>query len=108
MGMYPPSYSLHKPFLKENRARGYFNGEPLEYFYNSHVGAGSVLSNAADMAKYIKMIHSKGQTEGNRVLEPETLDEMITPQDEDIPLDAVKSSRQGLGWGPSDPARAYT
>jgi CubicO group peptidase (beta-lactamase class C family) len=40
MGMHHTSYYLHKPFLKENRARGYFNGEPLEHFYNSHVGAG--------------------------------------------------------------------
>ncbi len=108
MGMDHTSYYLHKPFLKKNRARGYFNGEPLEYFYNSHVGAGSVLSNATDMAKYIKMINGQGQGEGNSVLKPETLAEMFTPQDLDIPLDTVKWSRQGLGWGLSDPELEYT
>ncbi|MDY6892493.1 MAG: serine hydrolase, partial [Chloroflexota bacterium] len=94
-------------FLKENQARGYFSGEPLEHFYNSHVGAGSVLSNASDMAKYIKMVLGHGQCEGNRVLRPETLDEMLTPQDLGIGLDSVKWSRQGLGWGLSDPELEY-
>ena len=107
MGMHHTSYYFHKPFLKENRARGYFNGEPLEHFYNSHVGAGSVLSNASEMAKYIKMILGHGQGEGSRVLRPETLDEMLTPQDLGIALDAFKWNRQGLGWGLSDPELEY-
>jgi CubicO group peptidase (beta-lactamase class C family) len=107
MGMQHTSYYLHKPFLKENRARGYFEGEPLEHFYNSHVGAGSVLSNASEMAKYIKMILGHGQGEGSRVLRPETLDEMLTPQDLGIALDAFKWNRQGLGWGLSDPELEY-
>ena len=107
MGMEHSSYYLHKPFLKENRARGYFSGEPLEHFYNSHVGAGSVLSNASEMTKYIKMVLGQGQGEGKRVLRPETLDEMLTPQDLGIALDAVKWSRQGLGWGLSDPELEY-
>jgi len=107
MGMHHTSYYLHKPFLKENRARGYFNGELLEHLYNSHVGAGSVLSNASDMANYIKMVLGHGQSEGNRVLRPETLDEMLTPQDLSIALDAVKWSRQGLCWVLSDPELEY-
>jgi CubicO group peptidase (beta-lactamase class C family) len=107
MGMEHSSYYLHKPFLNENRARGYFNGEPLEHFYNSHVGAGSVYSNASEMTEYIKMVLGHGQGEGNRVLRPETLDEMLTPQDPGAALDAVKWSRQGLGWGLSDPELEY-
>jgi len=107
MGMYHTSYYLHNSFLKENQARGYLSEEPLEHFYNSHVGAGSVLSNASDMAKYIKMVLGHGQGEGNRVLRPETLDEMLTPQDLGIGLDSVKWSRQGLGWGLSDPELEY-
>jgi hypothetical protein len=59
------------------------------------------------MAKYIKMVNGKGHGEGNRVLKPETLDEMLTPHDLDIPLDAVKSTRQGLAWVLSDPELEY-
>jgi len=107
MGMEHTSYYLHKPFLKENRARGYFSGEPLEHFYNSHVGAGSVLSTVSDMAEYIKMVLAHGWSVGGQVLRPETLDEMLTPQDLGIALDAVKWSRVGLAWGLSDPELEY-
>ncbi len=107
MGMHHTSYYPHKPFLKENQARGYFSGEPLEHFYNSHVGAGSVLSNASEMAKYIKMVLGHGQGEGNAVLRPETLDEMLTAQDLSIAFDAVNWRRMGLGWTLSDPELEY-
>jgi CubicO group peptidase (beta-lactamase class C family) len=107
MGMHYSSYFLHKPFLKENRARGYLNGEPLEHFYNAKWGAGSVYSNVLDMATYIKMILSNGQGGGGQVLRPETLNEMLTPQDLGIPLDAVTWYRAGLGWGLSDPELEY-
>jgi len=107
MGMEHTSYYLHKPFLKENRARGYFNGEPLEHFYNSHVGAGSVYSNVLDMANYIKMVLGQGQGEGNRVLRPETIDEMLTLQDVGVALDAVNWLRWGLGWVLTEPELEY-
>jgi hypothetical protein len=68
---------------------------------------GSVYSNVSDMAKYIKMVNGRGQCEEGQVLRPETLDEMLTPQDLGIALDAVKWSRQGLGWGLSDPELEY-
>ena len=107
MGMRNTSYYLHKPFLKENRARGYFNGKPLEHFYNSHVGAGSVYSNVSDMAKYIKMVLGRGRGEGKRVLRPQTFDEMLTLQDLHVPLDASNSLRWGLGWVVTDPELDY-
>jgi len=107
MGMRNTSYFLHKPFLKENRARGYYNEEPLDHFYNAKWGAGSVYSNVLDMAKYIKMINGRGQGEEGQVLRPETLEEMLTPQDLGIALDAVKWNREGLGWGLSDPELEY-
>lgn len=107
MGMYHTSYFPHKPFLKENHARGYLNGEPLEHFYNAKWGAGSVYSNVLDMARYIKMILGRGEGEVARVLRPETLDEMLTPQDLDIALDAVQWNRIGLAWGLSDPELEY-
>ncbi|MBL7178408.1 MAG: beta-lactamase family protein [Desulfobacteraceae bacterium] len=107
MGMRNTSYFLHKLFLKENRARGYYNGKPLDHFYNAKWGAGSVYSNVLDMAKYIKMINGHGQGEKGQLLLPETLEKMLTPQDLGIALDAVKWNREGLGWGLSDPELEY-
>jgi len=107
MGMHNTSYFLHKPFLKENRARGYYNGEPLDHFYNAKWGAGAVYSNVLNMAKYIKMINDHGQGEEGQVLRPETLEEMLTSHDLGIALDAVKWNREGMGWGLSDPELEY-
>lgn len=107
MGMRKTSYFLHKPFLKENRASGYYNGKLLDHFYNAKWGAGSVYSNVLDMAKYVKMINSHGQGEKGQVLRPETLEKMLRPQDLGIALDAVKWNREGLGWGLSDPELEY-
>lgn len=107
MGMENTSYYLHKPFLKQNRARGHFNGKPLKHFYNSHVGAGSVYSNVSDMAKYIKTILAQGRGKGDRLLRPETFDEMLKPQDLHVPLDASNSLRWGLGWVLTDPGLDY-
>jgi CubicO group peptidase (beta-lactamase class C family) len=107
MGMEHTSYYLNKPFLKENRARGYFNGEPLEHFFNSHVGAGSVNSNVSDMANYIKMVLGRGRGAGNRILSTETIDEMLTPQDLGVPLDAATLVRWGLSWVLTDPVLEY-
>ena len=107
MGMQNTSYYLHKPFLKANRARGYFNGKPLEHFYNSHVGAGSVYSNVSEMAEYLKITIARGRGEGGRVLRPQTFDEMLKPQDLHVPLDAANSLRWGLGPVVSDPDLDY-
>lgn len=52
---------------------------PREYV--NIMAAGSVVSNAVDMAKYLKMMIRNGLApNGNRILESATVKEMITPQ----------------------------
>jgi len=100
MGMHNTSYFLNKPSMKENLARGHLRDVLLEDCYDNMWAAGAVRSNVLDMAKYIKMINGNGQGEEGQVLRPETLEEMLTPQNEDIPLDF--DFRQGLAWCLSD------
>jgi CubicO group peptidase (beta-lactamase class C family) len=95
MGMHLSSY-FDKPAFEEDFARGYFQEEPLERFYDNMWTAGSVLSNVTDMARFIKMVLGAGGVDGVRILKPETLAEMLTAQNEDIPLDL--DLRQGLSW----------
>jgi CubicO group peptidase (beta-lactamase class C family) len=95
MGMHLSSY-FDKPAFKENFARGYFQEEPLERFYDNMWAAGSVLSNVTDMARFIKMVLGQGRVDGVRILKPETLAEMLTAQNENISLDL--DLRQGLSW----------
>jgi len=95
MGMHHSSY-FDKPAFKENFARGYFQEEPLKRFYDNIWAAGGVLSNVTDMASYVKMVLGQGRVDTVRILKPETLAEMLTPQNEDVPLDL--DLRQGLSW----------
>jgi CubicO group peptidase (beta-lactamase class C family) len=105
MGMPHSSFFLHKPYLKQNLAQGYFGEEPVAHFYLNMWGSGSVVSNVLDMAQYIKMIHADGRSVGGPVLRPETLAEMLTQQNEGIPLDC--GWRQGLIWVLGDPELDY-
>ncbi len=105
MGMQHSSFFLNKPFLKENLSKGYFRQEAFDHFYINIPAAGSVLSNVSDMAQYIKIILADGQSAGGSVLRPETLAEMLTPQNDGIPLDF--SWRQGLIWILGDPELEY-
>jgi len=105
MGMQHSSFFLNKPFLEKNLARGYFRDILVDPIYINIPGAGSVLSNVSDMALYIKMVLADGQSEGGTVLRPETLAEMLAPQNKDIPLDF--DLRQGLAWFLSDSELAY-
>jgi len=100
MGMHHSSYFHDKPAVKENLARGYLRGEPLERFYDNMWAAGSVRSNVADMARFVRMVLGRGGSDGARILKPETLDEMLTAQNENVPLDL--DLRQGLAWVVTD------
>jgi CubicO group peptidase (beta-lactamase class C family) len=76
--------------------REYVNGWP----------AGSVLSNADDMAKYMQTMLAGGQGENGRVLEQRTLREMWTRQTQ-LPLDII-FTHYGLGFALGDPALDWT
>jgi CubicO group peptidase (beta-lactamase class C family) len=64
--------------------------------------AGAILSNGQDMGRFVAMVLAGGEHEGKRVLRPETLAEMLTPQNEAVRLDF--DFRIGLNWMLTRPA----
>ena len=57
---------------------------------------GGLLSNVDDMSRFMRMVLNSGSSAGSTILQPETLDEMLTEQNKDIALDL--GFKIGLGW----------
>jgi len=95
----------------------YFMGEALRQAAHAYeaeevpvrdVPAGGLNSNAADLARFMRMVFAGGKTDYGRILKPETVAEMLRPQNGGVPLDL--DFRTGLAWalgglGDLDPAR---
>ncbi|MFW5800203.1 MAG: serine hydrolase domain-containing protein, partial [Spirochaetota bacterium] len=67
--------------------------------------AGSMFSNVLELSKFIKMIFNEGEINNKRLLNKESIDEMLKPQNEDIPLDI--DFRTGLSWFLTRPGLSY-
>lgn len=68
--------------------------------------AGSASSTASDLARWMQMLLDGGQANGEQVLQPETVREMLRPSivaeisfSEMAPIDAYSGFSYGLGWG---------
>jgi len=60
------------------------------------VPAGGLNASAPDLGRFIEMVLAGGELDGHRVLRPESVHEMLSPQNSRIPLDL--DFRIGLGW----------
>ncbi len=60
------------------------------------IPAGGLNGSVRDMSRFIRMVLAQGELEGQRIIKPETVREMLTPQNSTIALD--RSFRIGLGW----------
>lgn len=105
LGMDRTSVSLDSPKVVANQAKGYQAGTEVPRFYNNGSTTGAIISTIQDMAKFIKMVHAGGTGERGRVLKPETLEMMLTPQNGGIPLDF--DTRIGFIWYLNDAELAY-
>ncbi|MHC9538092.1 MAG: serine hydrolase domain-containing protein [Vulcanimicrobiota bacterium] len=105
MGMPMTSYSP-KSQMKQYMSKDYDStGEETPYVYVNFMPAGSALSNAADMAGFIKIMLAGGRCGLNTVIKPSSLKEMWTRQNEGVALDF--DFQIGLYWILSDPEMAY-
>ncbi len=58
--------------------------------------AGGLNSSVADMSRFLAMVFAGGRSGDHQVLKPESLSEMLRPQNASVPLDL--DLRIGLGW----------
>lgn len=62
----------------------------------SMIPAGGLYTTAADLGRFIQMVFADGRSGNDHIIRPETLAEMLRPQNEQVSLDL--NVRIGLGW----------
>lgn len=95
LGMADSSFSTG-PAQSERMSLGYDLGAVHRDWPLRDVPAGGLNSSAADLARFISMVFAHGQSACQRILKPETVAEMLRPQNSAVPLDLNFSV--GLGW----------
>jgi len=95
IGMTHSSYAL-RPDIEAVLSRGYLGDEEHEQLPRRYVPSAGLYSNVLDLSRFIRMVFAGGRAGDRRILEPETLAEMLSPQNADLPF--ALDFRVGLGW----------
>lgn len=77
-------------------SKGYHKGKEMEDPLVRDVPAGGMQSTVLDLSRFMQMMFSRGRSNGHQILKPGTLEEMLRPQNADVPLDL--GLHIGLGW----------
>ncbi len=77
-------------------AKAYNRGEEAEEFSLRDVPAGGLNTTVLDLSRLIQMVFAGGKSGERQIIKPETLAEMLRPQNTAVPLDL--NFRVGLGW----------
>ena len=77
-------------------AKAYRRGELVDDLSLRDMPAGGLNASVVDLAHFLSMIFADGQAGTTQVLKPESVREMLTAQNTDVPLDF--NFRNGLGW----------
>ncbi len=77
-------------------ARAYRKGEEAEEFPLRDLPAGGLNSNVLELSRFMQMVFAGGRAGERQILKPETLAEMLRPQNTAVPLDL--NFRIGLAW----------
>lgn len=77
-------------------ARGYRDGQRFEEPQLRDLPAGGLNSSVREMSRFISMVLAQGKVGHRRLLQPQTVAQMLTPQNADVPLDT--GFHVGLGW----------
>jgi CubicO group peptidase (beta-lactamase class C family) len=77
-------------------AKGYRKGKEAEDPPLRDVPAGGLNTSVLDLSRFIRMVFAGGKAGDRQIVKPETLAEMLRPQNIDVPLDL--DFRVGLGW----------
>jgi CubicO group peptidase (beta-lactamase class C family) len=95
LGMAQSSFSTG-PDTSPQASRAYRNGEEVEDTPLRDVPAGGLNSSVDDLSRFLRMVFARGRSDGRRIVRPETVAEMLRPQNAGVPLDL--DLRVGLGW----------
>src|SRR5664279_1614275 len=95
LGMTSSSFS-NSPDSSHSASKAYRNGEEVEETSLRDIPAGGLNSTVLDLSHFTKMILAGGRTAEQQIIKPETLTEMLRPQNDAVPLDLM--FRIGLGW----------
>jgi len=77
-------------------AKGYRKGKEAEDPPLRDVPAGGLNTSVLDLSRFVQMVFAGGTAGDRRIVTPETLDEMLRPQNAEVPIDL--DFRVGLGW----------
>jgi len=77
-------------------AKGYRKGTEAEEPPLRDVPSGGLNTSVLDLSRFARMVFAGGKAGDRRIIKPETLDEMMRPQNANVPLDLDVSV--GLGW----------
>jgi CubicO group peptidase (beta-lactamase class C family) len=95
LGMHDSSFSTS--FAQSDRmSLGYKQGVPQKEWPIRDVPAGGLNASVTDLARFMSMVFANGASGNQQILKPETLAEMLRPQNRAVPLDLNFSV--GLGW----------
>ncbi|MCK5831944.1 MAG: beta-lactamase family protein [Methylococcales bacterium] len=94
IGMKNASFSAK--FEGDLYSKAYDNHVEKIEFPDRDVPAGGLNSNVLDLSAFIKMILAEGNVNGQQLINPETLKEMLRPQNKELVLDM--GAEIGLGW----------
>ncbi len=95
LNMENSSFTLNER-IADKLARGYVKGRPASLVPVRDVPAGSLLSNALDLSRFMQFIFAGGKAGGRQVLPQNDVAAMFAPQYADAPLDF--GQHYGLGW----------
>lgn len=105
LGMEPASYYKRDPALMARLSKAYYEGEEFPMVHINIPASGSIVASANQMGRYLRMLIGEGSLDGERIVKPETLREMLTPQNADIPLD--EGTVLGISFILMDPELAW-
>lgn len=77
-------------------AKGYRVRDAIPEIPLRDVPAGGLNASVNDLSRFMAMVFARGQSGPHQILKPETVDEMLRPQNSAVALDL--NFRVGLGW----------
>lgn len=95
LGMTHSSFSQY-PENSPLGSKAYRKGKEVEAPPLRDVPAGGLNTTVLDLSRFVEMVFAHGRAGNRQIIKPQTLAEMLRPQNADVPLDL--DFRIGLGW----------